>query len=153
LGEQLAQAAWDVLLRPDQKLNSSINIYLSGDLGAGKTTLVRGFLRGLGFQGKVKSPSYSLVESYLFDDQSVYHFDFYRIHHPGELEFIGLQEYFDQAAICLVEWPEQALSLLPPADIFLRIEVQEHQRRMEFEATSQVGNMILEQLKHVHRLD
>jgi tRNA threonylcarbamoyladenosine biosynthesis protein TsaE len=150
LGAKLAQAAWDVLLRPNLKFKSSINIYLSGDLGVGKTTLVRGFLYGLGLQGRVKSPSYTLLESYSFGHHSVYHFDFYRVQHPSELEFIGLQEYFDHAAICLVEWPEQALNLLPPADILLRIEVQEQQRRMEFEAASPVGDTILEQLKHVY---
>lgn len=153
MGEQLAQAVWDVLHRLDLEFKSSITLYLSGDLGAGKTTLVRAFLRGLGFQGKVKSPSYTLLESYSFDGHLVYHFDFYRVQHPSELEFIGLQEYFDQAAICLVEWPEQALNWLPPADIFVRIEIQEQQRRMELEAASQVGHTILEQLKYVRFVD
>lgn len=90
-------------------------IMLAGDLGAGKTTLVRGMLRGLGFQGKVKSPSYGLVESYQVAGLNIHHLDLYRLGEPEELDFIGLEDLLGDDTVLLVEWPDRAGGRLPPA--------------------------------------
>jgi tRNA threonylcarbamoyladenosine biosynthesis protein TsaE len=99
-------------------------IFLEGDLGAGKTTLVRGLLRALGFEGHVKSPTYTLIEPYEFDSWRIYHLDLYRIVDPGELEFIGLNELMDESAVVLVEWPERAPGAFRKPD--LRISIRPH---------------------------
>jgi tRNA threonylcarbamoyladenosine biosynthesis protein TsaE len=98
-------------------------VYLQGDLGAGKTTLVRGILRSIGYQGSVKSPTYTLLEPY--EDEGILHFDFYRIVDSEELEFIGIDELMDSASIKLIEWPQMAEDRLPPPDWCVRIDVDE----------------------------
>jgi len=100
-------------------LEGGLVITLAGDLGAGKTTLVRGVLRALGWTGPVKSPSYSLVEYYPFSSLYLYHFDFYRFADPSEWETAGLAECFRDDSVCLVEWPERVANLLPPPDLAL----------------------------------
>jgi tRNA threonylcarbamoyladenosine biosynthesis protein TsaE len=98
-------------------LSPSSRLYLHGDLGAGKTTLVRGLLRALGFEGRVKSPTFSLVEPYEFSSLSLYHFDFYRFAEASELRDSGLLEHFDGPSVCIVEWPAKAGPQLPPPDL------------------------------------
>ncbi len=104
-------------------LRPGLTIFLVGDLGAGKTTLMRGVLRGLGFEGRVKSPTYTLVESYLVSSLYLYHFDLYRFKHEQEWLDAGFNELFSEQAICFVEWPERAMSLLPRADVEINLTV------------------------------
>ncbi|RFF32877.1 tRNA (adenosine(37)-N6)-threonylcarbamoyltransferase complex ATPase subunit type 1 TsaE [Wenzhouxiangella sediminis] len=97
-------------------------VYLSGDLGAGKTTLVRGLLRALGFSGRVKSPSYGLIESYTIDGRDIHHLDLYRLGHGEEIAYLGLEDLLSQDSLLLVEWPERGEGWLPAPDWRVRID-------------------------------
>ena len=104
---------------------------LRGDLGAGKTTLTRGFLRALGHQGTVKSPTYTLLETYALPGARVLHFDFYRIDNARELDYIGIDELLAEPAVKLVEWPERAGNKLPLADIDVHLALAGNGRHVE----------------------
>lgn len=121
-------------------------IALSGELGAGKTTLVRGFLRARGYQGVVSSPTFTIVEPYVdVGEIEIYHFDLYRLESPEELEHIGVDEYFHKDAICLVEWPQNGGELLPAIDIAIEISYQAggKGRMMNIAALSELGERLL----------
>jgi tRNA threonylcarbamoyladenosine biosynthesis protein TsaE len=139
LGKRLAEACQ----------NQAV-IFLHGGLGAGKTTFARGFMRGVGFDGAVKSPTYTLVETYEVPPRKVFHFDFYRVRDADELEFIGIKDYLGQAALCLVEWPEMGAGLLPISDLSCYIEPCSVGRKVKFEAHSERGRQILTRFEHGH---
>jgi len=106
-----------------KQLSAGMTVYLHGDLGAGKTTFVRGVLKGLGHEGKVKSPTYTLVEPYEFGDLQVYHFDLYRFVDEYEWDAAGFSEYFNEMSICMVEWPEKAGTLLPKPSVDVALKL------------------------------
>jgi tRNA threonylcarbamoyladenosine biosynthesis protein TsaE len=124
-------------------------IYLQGDLGTGKTTLVRGFLRGLGYRGKVKSPTYTLLEPYDLPTCVCYHFDLYRLADPDELEFLGVQDLLEAHAIILVEWPEQGAGVFPAADLLIDLQHAGSARRLGIHGVSKAGVAIVEKLREV----
>lgn len=126
-------------------------VYLTGNLGAGKTTLSRGILRGLGHTGSVKSPTYTLVEPYASALMAVYHFDLYRLGDPEELEYLGIRDYLQHDAVLLVEWPERGGQFLPAADLHIDLQpVSEHRigeaRRASLVAQTEAGLGMLAQL-------
>jgi tRNA threonylcarbamoyladenosine biosynthesis protein TsaE len=131
-------------------LEPGMNVYLHGDLGAGKTTLARGLLRGLGYTGKVKSPTYTLVEVYEVSRLYLYHFDFYRLESSRDWIDAGFLEYFGGNSICLVEWPEKAAGTLPPADIDIHlwlVAAPAAGREVLLTATSDAGRRCLSVLE------
>jgi tRNA threonylcarbamoyladenosine biosynthesis protein TsaE len=106
-------------------------VFLRGQLGAGKTTLVRGILRALGHEGAVKSPTYALLEPYEIGETTIYHFDLYRIGASEELDFIGMDELLDAEAIKFVEWPERGSGRLPNPDVDIHLSLEGEGRRVE----------------------
>ncbi|WP_198244641.1 tRNA (adenosine(37)-N6)-threonylcarbamoyltransferase complex ATPase subunit type 1 TsaE [methane-oxidizing endosymbiont of Gigantopelta aegis] len=128
--ERLGAILWQVL-------PPSCLVFLYGDLGAGKTTLVRGLLRAAGYHGTVKSPTYTLVEEYRLAQRTVYHFDLYRLTDPEELEWIGMDDYLRDNSLCLIEWPQMGQGFLPAADVIIRLEIDKQQRQAVLESGSE----------------
>src|SRR3954464_7812126 len=121
-------------------------LHLSGELGSGKTTVVRGLLRALGVTGPIKSPTYAWVEPYALSSLDLYHFDFYRFTNKSAWLSSGLRDYFRPDAACLVEWPERAGDLLPAPDVSLQLDYDGESRRGHIEAHSPAGRAWLQSL-------
>lgn len=136
--------------RLSQSLPAGYTVFLHGDLGAGKTTFVRGVLHGLGYQGKVKSPTYTLVEPYIFLNKTLYHFDLYRLNDEEEWEEAGFRDYFNANSICMIEWPEQAQSLLPQADIEVYLLHRTVGREIKFQANTSSAQQVLQHFEKQH---
>jgi len=118
-------------------------IYLEGDLGAGKTTFARALLRALGARERIKSPTYSLVESYRIGSLDAHHLDLYRIAEPGELEWLGLADLWTPDALVLIEWPERGAGALPPADLELHLRHAGTRRDIAAQSSSPRGDRLL----------
>ena len=115
-------------------------VYLEGDLGMGKTTIVRGILRGLGYEGPVKSPTYTIVEPYDFVGLEVFHFDLYRVTNAEELEYMGIRDYFSAAGLCLIEWAEMGAGVLPEADVVVSLALLPQGRKVSITSNTERGN-------------
>lgn len=137
LGARLAQ-----VLRP------GLLVWLSGDLGAGKTTLVRGLLRKLHYVGRVKSPTFTLVEIYAFSSFNLYHFDLYRFVDPEEWEEAGFRDYFNDESVCLVEWPEKGRGILPEPDLLIRLDIEDVGRFAKLTGMTEAGRQCIERLSN-----
>jgi tRNA threonylcarbamoyladenosine biosynthesis protein TsaE len=124
-------------------LRPNMNLYLKGELGAGKTTFVRGLLLGLGYQDKVKSPTYTLVEPYDLERFTIYHFDLYRFKDEHEWDDAGFREYFNNQSVCLVEWPEKAGHILPQPDISIELSHQSFGRHIHLVSFTSIGTECL----------
>ncbi len=128
-----------------QQADKPLLIFLQGDLGAGKTTFARGWLQGLGYKGKVKSPTYSLIEPYQIHGENIYHLDLYRLSHIEELEFIGIRDYLSQT--CLIEWPERAQAVLPEPDIYITIAFEKIGRQLIWHGVSKKGKQLMKDIR------
>ncbi len=144
----------------------NITIFMQGNLGAGKTTLVRGLLRGLGYEGKVKSPTYTLLETYdnIVNKQMpenglelcINHFDLYRLNDDEEWEMAGFREAFNAQSVCLIEWPEKAINCLPVADVEIILMIptdvasETVGRQVTFKALSATGRTMCNKLKAIY---
>lgn len=141
LGQHLAHA----ILSAKQ----GFTVFLQGTLGMGKTTLSRGLIRGLGHQGSVKSPTYTLVEPYEHLSPIAYHFDLYRLGDPEELEYVGIRDYFQGDNVCLIEWAERGQGILPEADLVIRLETQDEGRSAAILAQTDRGSQLVEALNRL----
>jgi len=124
-------------------LSAPCVVYLQGNLGTGKTTLVRGVLRGLGHVGSVRSPTYTLLEPYELGRMTLYHLDLYRLGDPEELEFLGLRDLLNDESVLLVEWPERGEGVLPPPDLRIQIDYADEARVLELVAARRRGEELI----------
>lgn len=124
-------------------LEAGTCVFFQGDLGVGKTTLCRSIIQALGVVGRIKSPTYTLVEPYELERGPLYHFDLYRLADASELEYLGYRDYFNESAICLVEWPERGEGYLDPPDVAIRITALLNMRELHLCAFSERGTGLL----------
>ncbi len=139
-----AQTAFGARL--GSNLPARLVVYLEGELGTGKTTLVRGILRGLGHQGPVRSPTYTLIEPYELARARVYHLDLYRLTDPEELEYLGLRDLSAEQALLLVEWPDRGIGALPPPDLTIHFDYRPDGRHLRLAGGSAEGLALIEAL-------
>ncbi|TLY48303.1 MAG: tRNA (adenosine(37)-N6)-threonylcarbamoyltransferase complex ATPase subunit type 1 TsaE [Gammaproteobacteria bacterium] len=123
--------------------NARLIVFLNGELGAGKTFFVRALIKNLGYPGLVKSPTYTLVETYKLPRYSINHLDLYRLQSANEIIEMGLCDEFDQPTLWFIEWPEQASAFLPPPDIVCHINLMEMSRQISFQAKTFQGEQTL----------
>jgi tRNA threonylcarbamoyladenosine biosynthesis protein TsaE len=140
LADEAATVALAGRLAP--ALQFPLVVYLRGDLGAGKTTFARALIQAMGFEGRVKSPSYGLLETYSVPAADVLHLDLYRIEHPEELEYLAIRDYLQARALLLVEWPERGTGGLPAPDLELEFGETDGKRWMAASAPSDSGNTV-----------
>ncbi len=152
MSDEAATLAFGALLA--KAIQPNLTIYLHGDLGAGKTTLVRGLLRGLDFEGKVKSPTYTLVEPYELmvnaEPLNLYHFDLYRFNDEEEWETAGFRDYFNATSVCLIEWPDKAAHVLPTPDVEIFFIINTVGRTLRLLANSTLGQQSMQPIKLKH---
>lgn len=146
MGQLLALVTSDGAKDPAKRRCLGGQLFLRGDLGAGKTTLARGLLRGFGHVGAVKSPTYTLVEPYEETRYSIYHFDLYRINTLEEVEFLGISEYFEERNLCVVEWAEKGRGFLPAPDLEITLENEGSGRRIGWQPHSPKGQAMAARL-------
>ncbi|PCM45150.1 tRNA (adenosine(37)-N6)-threonylcarbamoyltransferase complex ATPase subunit type 1 TsaE [Marinobacter sp. ANT_B65] len=146
-GEAETEKLGGELARLAKESGHGLTVFLEGDLGMGKTTFSRGVIRGLGHEGAVKSPTYTLVEPYEELSPPAYHFDLYRLGDPEELEYMGIRDYFNGQSICLIEWPERGQGLLPSPDLEVHLEYQGEGRSAVVRARSELGASLLNELE------
>jgi len=145
--EQMMQVFGEKIAQVIGQINAPLLILLNGDLGAGKTTLSRGILYGLGHRGSVKSPTYTLVEPYDLQIGKVFHFDLYRLVDPEELYDIGFNDYLTESQLCMIEWPDKGGSLLPKADMSLQINSNGTGRQVILTAQTSLGSQCVNELR------
>ena len=121
-------------------------VHLLGELGAGKTTLTRGILRGYGYEGAVKSPTYTLVEPYQFDQCHIYHFDFYRLTNSEEVDYLGIEDHFLDTNLCVIEWADKVADAIPSADLIILLQTDGAGRRLHCQTNSEKGEVIAKRL-------
>ena len=154
LAQRLAVSIKEII---EQAPNTHLNISLEGDLGAGKTTFARHLIQSMGYEGKVKSPTYTLCEPYELKSKqhtfTAHHFDLYRMRDPLEWQEAGFAEYFDVPGFCLIEWPEKAEGTLPSFDIQITLVAgpEENERAIELNAFSEQGKKVLDHTQAAHQ--
>ncbi|WP_438865636.1 tRNA (adenosine(37)-N6)-threonylcarbamoyltransferase complex ATPase subunit type 1 TsaE [Neptunicella sp.] len=141
------QATLDFAARIASLCTQATVIHLQGDLGAGKTCFSRGFIQALGYKGRVKSPTYTLVEPYEINDWRIFHFDLYRLSDPEELEFIGIRDYFENDCISLIEWPDKGVGMLAPADLIIHFSFVDSGRMVSIESNSELGRLLMAKIQ------
>ena len=128
-------------------LETPLVCFLEGDLGVGKTRITRAIIQSLGYQGNVKSPTYTLVEPYQLENMKVYHFDLYRLSDPEELDFLGIRDYFDDESVSFIEWPSKGEGWLPEADLVISLIFKQQGRICQLQENTKAGARLIRKLK------